>query len=429
MTARYFTMLLLAGVVHNAQAETTAPSAADGLTLPEAIAAALASNPQLKPFELRAQALQARVAGAALKPAPEIGLELENFAGSGEASGVDAAEATLALSQAIELGGKRTARIDAAEAESGVLAIERRAAQLDILAEVTRRFVAVAERQALLALARNATELAEKTVATSQRRVNAAKSPHVELDRARIALARAKVDEQQAAFRLEAALQSLAATWGESRPVLKGDTISSVKADLYQLPKVEEFPAMMQRLAANPDFLRFASEARLRDAEIRLAESQRKPDLTLSGGVRRLQESEDTALVASLSVPLFSRRRAEFARAEAAANRARVDAERQVTLVKAQAQLFELHQELRHAVLAAQTLSTETRPQMAEALEETRYAFERGRYSYLELVDAQREYLDVQRSVIEAAAEAHRLRVEIERLTNAPLAAPAGSAS
>ena len=69
-------------------------------------------------------------------------------------------------------------------------------------------------------------------------------------------------------------------------------------------------------------------------------------------------------------------------------------------------------------------MRTDILPRADEALRETEYAFERGRYSYLELVDAQREYLDLQASLIEASANAHALRAEIERLTNAPLAAP-----
>jgi cobalt-zinc-cadmium efflux system outer membrane protein len=59
---------------------------------------------------------------------------------------------------------------------------------------------------------------------------------------------------------------------------------------------------------------------------------------------------------------------------------------------------------------------------MEAALEGTRYAFERGRYSYLEWVDAQRELVEVQRSLIESAANAHLYRAEIERLTGESLA-------
>ena len=58
---------------------------------------------------------------------------------------------------------------------------------------------------------------------------------------------------------------------------------------------------------------------------------------------------------------------------------------------------------------------------MEAALEATRVAFERGRYSYLEWVDAQRELVEVQRALITAAANAHLYRTEIERLTGESL--------
>jgi cobalt-zinc-cadmium efflux system outer membrane protein len=58
---------------------------------------------------------------------------------------------------------------------------------------------------------------------------------------------------------------------------------------------------------------------------------------------------------------------------------------------------------------------------MEAALDATRTAFERGRYSYLEWVDAQRELIEVQRALIDASANAHLYRTEIERLTGEPL--------
>jgi cobalt-zinc-cadmium efflux system outer membrane protein len=90
--------------------------------------------------------------------------------------------------------------------------------------------------------------------------------------------------------------------------------------------------------------------------------------------------------------------------------------------VRAEAQLFELFQELRHSITEAEVLRTSVLPEMEAALEATRYAYERGRYSYLEWVDAQRELVDVQRALIDASANAHLYRTEIERLTGEPLA-------
>lgn len=45
---------------------------------------------------------------------PELSLDVENFAGKGPMQGLDSAETTLSLSQTLELGGKRGARIDGA---------------------------------------------------------------------------------------------------------------------------------------------------------------------------------------------------------------------------------------------------------------------------------------------------------------------------
>lgn len=407
-----------AWAIDSAPAEnTTTP-----LTLQSAIRAALANNPALLGFTYQARAAEARTQQAALRPATEFSSTLENVLGTGDNRRLNSAEATFALSQAIEMGGKRDARISATAAARSSIDTDRQAAQLDVLADVTRRFIAVAEHQERLRLAKTATALAEQLVAGADRRVRAAKSPHAELDRANIALSRTRLEEQRAVVELETSRLQLAALWGESHALINGQPFGDIRADLYVLPEIGDFAELTQRLAQNPDALRFASEARLRDAELRLAATLQKPDVTLGVGIRRLQATKDQALVASFSIPLFSSRRADGFVAEAQANRDLVDTERREALLKAQTTLFELHQELRHAVVEATALKTQILPKMEEAMKETEYAFQRGRYSYLELVDAQREYLAQQQALIEASANAHTLRTEIERLTNAPLA-------
>lgn len=395
------------------------------LTLRQAVDAAMASNPELQTFAFEFRALDARTRQAALRPAPALSITAENVLGTGEAKAFDAAELTFALSQVIELGGKRSARIEAANAGRSGADVERQARQLDVLAEVTRRFIGVATRQAQVRLADDTVELAQETVAGSENRVKAAKSPHAELDRARIALDRAKLDQRRAVIELDTARKQLAATWGESQPAIGGRPFGAVSADLYALPEPGDFDELVARLASGPDFLRFASEARLRDAELRLAATSRKPDFTIGAGVRQLQATKDQALVASFSIPLFSSKRAESFVAEAQANRELVNAQQSVAMIKAKTMLYELQRELGGEILAAQTLRNDILPRTEEALKETEYAYRRGRYGYLELVDAQREYLSLQARLIEASSNAQGLRVEIERLTNAPLnAAP-----
>ncbi len=400
-----------------AQSQAVAAATASPLTLGEAIERALAANPALRGFGFDLKAQDARIIGAGQRPATEASMELENFLGSGEDRGLDSAEATFRLSQVIELGGKRNLRTAAAQAGRNVLSVEQQAAQLDVLAEVTRRFILIAAHQEQLELTRNATEVSRETVKDVERRVSAARSPEAELLRAQAALATAELDERSAEQQLEVARRQLAALWGEP-----DDRFGVITADLYRLPSPVEFESLARRLDANPDFLRFTSEARLREAEIRLARSQRRPDLQVSGGVRRLEATNDQAFVLGVSVPLFSGRRAAPAIAEATARRDRLDVDRQVAVLRARTQLFGLYQELRQAIAETRTVQDTILPRLEKALEQTDYAYERGRYSYLELVDAQRTWQAARRALIEAAERAQTLQVEIERLTGEPLA-------
>ncbi len=414
-------VLLYAGLTISIQTAAAEPST---LGLHEAISAALASNPDLRTFEFEFRALDAVREQAGQRPATTVTAELENFAGTGETRGLDSAEATLSLSKVIELGDKRGSRIAVADARLDALATARKAAQLDVLAEVTRRFIAVTVLQEQARLDLSATEQAERTVRAADLRVRAAKAPHVELDRATVALERVRLEQRSTRSRLDAARRSLAAMWAVDDATLDGKPLGEVRGDLFRLPEVEDFAGLITRLQANPDFLRFASEERLRDAELHLAATQRRSNIELGGGLRRLQSTRDTALVATFSIPLFSGRRAESFIAEAATRRDAVGVARDAALVNARAQLYALYRELQEAAATVTALDATVVPKMAEALKETEYAFERGRYSYLELVDAQREYLDVQRARIEAGAQAHLLATEIERLTNAPLTTP-----
>jgi cobalt-zinc-cadmium efflux system outer membrane protein len=70
-----------------------------------------------------------------------------------------------------------------------------------------------------------------------------------------------------------------------------------------------------------------------------------------------------------------------------------------------------------------EALQSDVIPPLKKALRATEEAFQQGRYSYLELNLAQRELLAVQLSLIEAAARAHALSTDLERLTAAPLSA------
>lgn len=59
-------------------------------------------------------------------------------------------------------------------------------------------------------------------------------------------------------------------------------------------------------------------------------------------------------------------------------------------------------------------------PAVETALEQTREAYARGRYSLLDVRDAQAEWAAQRRHLIAAAARYHGYLIEIQRLTGAP---------
>jgi cobalt-zinc-cadmium efflux system outer membrane protein len=402
----------LAGACAAISMGVACPTFAATLTLSDAVVQTLQRNPALRVYAPRLRAAEQRATAASLRPPLQLETEVQDALGTGRASGFDSAETTLAFSQVIELGNKRDLRVEAAMAGRSLIDAERAAAELDVLAEVTRRFIHVVSDQEHLTVTQRATALAEENVEAATTRVAAARAPEVELRRARITRARAGVEQEHAEHELLSSRRLLAAMWGDNEA-----TFDSVSADLYTLPQTEGYGTLVARLESSPDFARFLSEERLRDAELRVAEAHARSNVTVRAGVRELHDTNDEAFVFGVTWPLFSRSRAASEGAVARAMREQTVAEREAHRVKVEAQLFELFQELRHAITEAEILRMSVLPEMEAALVATRVAFERGRYSYLEWVDAQRELVDVQRQLIDASVNAHLYRTEIERLT------------
>ena len=382
------------------------------LSLRDAIMATLAHNPQLNSFEFRRQAIEGELQTAGLKPALHVNTTLENAAGSGDYKGIKGAELTLALSSVIELGNKRDARLGVVTERQQGLAAQQRIVELDVLAEVTRRFIDVATAQQHLTLQQSTLALATETTQSIKSRVDAGNTPDAELARAQANQSRMAIELRQAELGFDTAKVKLSVLWAVTEP-----TFTYVNADLLTLGDSPSFNDLLNDLANNPDIQLYASEARLRDAEVRLALSQNKADLEWNAGVRRLQASKDSALVVGVSVPLFSGNRAAGEVTTARANRLNVDNEREIALLQLRAQLVGLYQERQAAIFEVTSLRNDVIPQLKKAVSGTRTAFDKGRYGYLELSTAQHELLEAEESLIDAAANAHLLRAEIERLS------------
>jgi cobalt-zinc-cadmium efflux system outer membrane protein len=167
--------------------------------------------------------------------------------------------------------------------------------------------------------------------------------------------------------------------------------------------------------------MQIVDERRIREARLRLARSNAVPDLDWRLGVRWLQEGRDAALVGGVSLPLGSRARAQPEIRVAEAELAALELEREARDVALYATLAEAHGRYRVARLEVERTREDILPRLARAERAAERAYRAGATSYLEWAQLQAEITEARRRQLDAALEAQRALIELQRLTGAPL--------
>ncbi len=386
------------------------------LTLRDALALALTENPELAPFAWQARANEARILQAGLRLNPELGLQVEDVLGTGDFSGGQEAQITLQLSQVIELGGKRAARTELASQARDITRSDYELKRVEVLGDVAQRFIQVVANQHALDLALTNRQLAAEALRTVQERVTAGKGSALEERKAQVALARGEVLVGSARYVLETSRKKLSASWRNAQPVF-----SRAEADLFARKPVPAFEGLVERISKSPEIARWVSEKKLREAEIKLADARRVPNVTVGGGIRHLQGFHDQALVFGFSMPLQLFDRNQGGTAEARALLGRTEAEQKAAEVRLGTVLLGLYQEMAWAVQVMDGLQKEIVPKAEDALAISREGFAQGRFSYLEVLDAQRTLFDIKQEYIQTATAYHQFLVELERLIGQPI--------
>jgi cobalt-zinc-cadmium efflux system outer membrane protein len=258
--------------------------------------------------------------------------------------------------------------------------------------------------------------LAEDALGTVRERVQSGKGSALEERKAQVALARSALLVEGAQHELAAARKKLAASWRSSRPVFE-----TAGADLFARKSIPPLEGIVSRVSQSPEIARWVSEKKLREAEIRLADAQRAPNVTVGGGVRRIEGPGDQAFVFGLSMPLQLFDRNQGGAAEARALLGRTEAEQKAAEIRLGTVLLGLYEEMVHDAHVMEGLQSEILPKAEEALSISRDGFARGGFSYLEVLDAQRTIYEVKHEYIRAATSYHQLLVEMERLVGQPI--------
>ena len=268
-------------------------------------------------------------------------------------------EGTLQMSQRLELGGKRTMRVQAAEKEKDVAGRDLQVKKNKLIAETSLAFADVLANQERLSNQQELTRLARRSHSTVVDRVAAGKVSPVEQTRATVALSSAELEEEKQQQELIAAKDRLAVLWGGSSADF--DAVDG----RFEVPST---PAGAEAcIESNPDLLLAAETIESRRATLALEQAERKPDLTFSAGFRRLNLEDKNAWVAGVSIPIpiFDKRQGAIAEA-----RIRVDkalSEKKAVEWRLRAALSEARHEYEIALLEASSLAKTALPAAKEA--------------------------------------------------------------
>jgi len=386
------------------------------LTLAEALALALKGNPTLAAFGEEIRARDAAALQSGLLPNPDLAVEVENFAGKESLRGFDGAETTIALSQLIELGGKRDKRLQVATLEKDLAGWDYQGKKLEVLASTAKAFIQVLVAQQRQALTEELAQLSEQTLAAVAARVEAGKVPPLEQTRAQVELAGARTEAGKAKRELETSRRRLVALWAADR-----FEFAQVVGDLAALPPLPAEETFLELLNNNPDLGRWGSELEQRQASLSLARAQAVPDLTMSFGVRNLQESDSNALVAGIALPLPLFNRNQGGVDQARANLEKAHRERLTAETEVRTGFAEAWQGLNAAYLEASTLRDEILPGAQSAFESAEFGYREGKFDFLQMLDAQRTLFGVKEQYLQALSAYHQGRTEVERLIGSPL--------
>lgn len=376
----------------------------NGLTLGEAVQKTIRYSPTLHAasFEVEAKAGEAFQAG--LRPNPELFGSVQNIGESGQ-------EATLELSQLIELGGKRLKRLRAARLDISVAEWDYEAARLRVITNTVQIFADVLASQSRIKVLTELTEVAQKLQSAVGQRIEAGAAHAVEKPRSEIELARAQAELDAERALLNVAKRRLANNWGS--PNADFGFVEGELSLTIHFPSPEQ---LMIYLDANPDVARWAEEMTRRRAVYDLARATRIPNIRLGAGVRNIEDLDETGAVVSLSVPLpfFDRNQGNIAAAQARVLQG--EREGYSAKIEVQGEFLEAYARLVAAAEKLKGLEKQVLPTAREVYSGTMELYTVGKFDLLSVLDAQRTLFTTRLEIINARAEFYKAKVQIEAL-------------
>lgn len=397
-------LVALSGALLLASVALEQARAAEALSLDQALQTAVANNPELAAARWDVEIAQGARQQAGLIPNPVLALDAED-------TRRDSRTTAIKLSQTLELGGKRGARVEVASRGQDAVDLELERRRNLLRAEVIEAFYAALRAQERSQLAERSLALAERGLNVAQGRVTAGKASPVEAARAQVQLSQMRLESNRAHMDQGNAYRRLATVSGASTV-----GFSAVQAPSQLLPSVPAATALLARLEQTVE-LRLAEMAIVQgEAALGLEKSQRIPDLDISLGSQYDASARERVNLVGLSmpIPLFNRNQGNVLSAARRADQAR-DL-RNAAELRLRGETRDALDQWATAENEVQSFNRVILPAAQNAVDSATRGFQMGKFNFLEVLDAQRTLIEARSQYLMALAQTTEAWVRIERI-------------
>ena len=377
---------------------------ADTLTLEQALDLATSRSYVVSAAQRELEAQDGAIRQAGAWRNPELAASVEDTRSATRTT-------TTTLNIPLELGGKRTARVNAAQRGRDLAQVELAQARAQVRSAAIGAYFAVLAAQERAKLATSSAELAASGAQAVARRVAAGKVSPVDATRAQVDQANALLELAEAQAELVTARHALATLWGDAEP-----RFARVAGDIQAIPERAPLPELMSRLEEAPALQVARTEVERRKALVDVERSKATPDVMLSVGAKRDNELGRTQAIVGLTLPLPLFDRNQGAVQEASKRADKAQDEFQAARLRVGAELQAAAAQLSIARTSLQALQATVLPAAQQAFEAAAKGFEAGKFGFLDVIDAQRSLLQARARYLSTLSNAHQAATAIDRL-------------
>ncbi len=382
------------------------------LTIEMAVNKTIEHNPELKVLKKNIAANKAVKLQSGLMPNPEFGLEAENIFGNNDFSGFRGSEITASISQNILLAGKISKLEKIADADISLSEWDYEAKRLEIITNIRKSFINALGVQKLIEKNKGLINISNKFVDNLKKRVRKGKISPAEVSRAQIVLSLLQIEINKLESEYDTSIF-------EMKTLINNPSLSFefLKGELKDISSLPDYDSLRSKLKNNPVLKRYSKVYEKQKAVINYEESKSIPNLTVSVGFRKLNEvNANTFLVgASIPLPIFNRNQGTIQEAKIRLEQKKIE---YINIKNKLTLRFNLYfNKLKMLLTAAEKLKSESLPISEEAFKIINEGNLVGRFTILDVLDAQRTLFEIQNRYMRILKDINTTIVEIEGLT------------